>query len=221
MNRAALVTAVFGVITFGLLASFRFLPEVQNAPMLGDVAGAVSLFQRAETLGDVAAQFGSPPDAASIAAMNAVNTLDLFAFIPSFTIFLIAGVFMLAGRPGGPLPWAAIILVLLGAGADVIETTRQLGVGRDVANAGAYLPIAPWHWLKYGALSLSGFLVAGICLMRAPRRWVLGVAALLPAPAVLAAYAGLVEPRVFSVAFALYWVALLAVAIIETVRKRA
>lgn len=221
MNRAALVTAVFGLVTFGLLASFRFLPEVQDAPMLGDVAGAVSLFQRAETLGDLALQFGSPPDAASLAAMNAVNTLDLFALIPSFTIFLIAGVFMLAGRPSGPLPWGAIILALLGAGADVIETTRQLAVGRDVANAGAYLPIAPWHWLKYGALSLSGFAVAGLCLTRAPRRWVLGVAALAPAPAVLAAYMGMIEPRVFSVAFALYWVALLAVGIIETVRKRA
>lgn len=221
MNRAALVTAIFGLITLGVFTAFRFLPEVQNAPMLGDLPGAVSQFQRAETPADLAVLFGSPPDVASLAAMNALNTLDLFAFIPAFTVFLIAGVFMLAGRPSGPLPWAAIIFVLIGAGADVIETTRQLGVGRDVANAGAYLPIAPWHWLKYGALALSGFAVAGLCFMRAPRRWVLGLTALLPLPAVLAGWAGFVEPRVFTVALTIYWVALLAVALIGVVRRPA
>lgn len=220
MSRAALLTLIFGLITLGVFVAFRFLPEVQAAPMLGDLPSAVSQFQRAETPADLAVLFGSPPDQASVRAMNALNTLDLYAFIPSFTVFLIAGVFMLAGSPSGPLPWAAIIFVLIGAGADVIETSHQLAVGADMTNASAHLPIAPWHWLKYGALALNGVAVAGLCLVRAPQRWVLGVAALLPLPSVLAAWAGLVDPRVFGVAFTLYWVALLSVAGISLFRAK-
>lgn len=221
MNRAALITLIFGLITLGVFVAFRFLPEVQAAAMLGDLPGAVSQFQRAETPADLAVLFGFPPDAQALAAMNALNTLDLYAFIPAFTLFLIAGVFMLAGAPRGPLPWAAIVFVLIGAGADVMETSRQLAIGADMADAGAYLPLAPWHWLKYSALGLNGLAVAGLCLVRDPRRWVLGLMALAPLPAVLAAWAGLIEPRVFGVALTLYWVTLLAVAAIELARKRA
>jgi len=220
VKRAALITLIFGLATLGVFVAFRFLPEVQGATMLGDLPSFVSSFQRAETLADLAVLFGVPPDAASLAAMNALNTLDLYAFIPSFTIFLIAGVFMLAGAPNGPLPWAAIVFVLIGAGADVIETSRQLGLGRDFSNAEAYLPIAPWHWLKYGALGLNGLAVAGLCFLRGPRRYVLGFAALLPLPAVLAAWAGLAEPRVFAIALTLYWVALLVAAGFSLVRAK-
>ena len=188
--------------------------------MLGDLPGAVSQFQRAQTPADLAVLFGVPPDAAAVAAMNALNRLDLFAFIPAFTVFLIAGVFMLTGAPRGPLPWAAIVFALIGAGADVTKP-RQLAVSEDFANAAAHLPIAPWHWLKYGALALNGVAVAGLCIVRAPRRWVLGIAALLPLPCVLAAWAGLIEPRVFAVAITLYWLTLMVVSIRELARKAA
>ena len=220
MRVAALVTLIFGLITLGVFVGFRFLPEVQAATMLGDLPGFVSQFQRVEKPADLAVLFGVPPDAGSIAAMNALNTLDLYAFIPAFTIFLIAGVFMVAGAPKGPLPWAAIIFVLVGAGADVIETTRQLGVAHDMSNAPAYLPIAPWHWLKYATLGLNGLAVAGLCFLRPPRRFVLGFAALLPLPAVLAAWAGLAEPRLFAIALTIYWVALLAAAGVSVVRAK-
>jgi hypothetical protein len=219
----AAAAALFGFITLCVLLAFGMQAGVEDA--YGNaraMSAALSQFQRVETLADLGFVFGGADTApARAAAMHAVNRLDLWAFIPAYTLFLIAAALLLAGEARGPLAWAAIGFAVLGAGADAVETSLQLAITADLANAGAHLPIAPWHWLKYGALALNGFCVAGLCLLRAPKRWILGVAALLPLPAVLAAYAGLVEPRLFSAAFAIYWVALIVVALIMAVRGKA
>lgn len=220
-RRIAIATVVFGVATLAALISFSLLPEVQAVYPPGGLPPALSLFQRAETLADLAVVFGFPPNEGVIAAMHAVNLLDIWVFTPAYALFLVAAAFMIARDARGPLVWAAIVFALLGAGADVVETAAQLRVTADYANAEAVLPIAPWHWLKYGALALNGFAIGGLCLLRAPKRWILGAVALLPLPAVLAAYAGLIEPRIFSATFALYWIALLALALRDAVRKAA
>lgn len=218
-RRIAIATAVFGVITLAALISFNLHPAVQAVYPPGGLAPALSLFQRAEILADLSVVFGFPPNEGVIAAMHAVNTIDIWIFTPAYAIFLVAAVFMIARDAQGPLAWVAIVFALLGAGADVVETAAQLRITADYANAEAVLPIAPWHWLKYGALALNGFAIGGLCLLRAPKRWILGVVALLPLPAVLAAFAGLIEPRIFSVTFALYWIALLALALRDSFRK--
>ncbi len=215
-----LAALVLGLATLGVFLALGRQPEVSAVYGAGEVALAVSAFQRAETLSDLAAVFGAPPDPRAIAAMDAVNRLDLWAFVPVYVLFLAAAAMMLAGARRGPLLWAAIAFALVGGAADAVETATQLRLTSDWDNAAAHLPIAPWHWLKYTALALNGFAVAGICLLGEPRRWLLGAAALTPLPCVLAAWAGIAESRLFSAAFALYWIALLVAAALMVLRPR-
>lgn len=215
-----LTALAFGLVTLGVFVAFSMMPAVSAFYAPGDVGLAISEFQRAATMADLASVFGDPPDPAAIAAMDAINTLDLYAFIPAYAVFLMAAAAMLAGGLRQRLAWPAIAFALVGAGADVVETFLQLRVTADWDNAAAALPIAPWHWVKYAALALNGLAVAAICFLAARKRWILGAVALLPAPCVIAAYAGWAEPRLFSAAFALYWIALLAVAVMELVRTK-
>lgn len=217
-----LFTIIGGLATLAVFVGFNVLPAVSAAYAPGTLSDAVSAFQRAESMADITAVFGDPPGAALIAAQDAVNTLDLYAFIPAYTLFLVAGALMLADGPRQPLAWGAIIAALIGAGADVVETLQQLRLTADLNDAAAQLPIAPMHWLKYAALGANGLGVAALVLLGARKRWALGVLALGPLPCVLAVWAGAADDaRLFSAAFALYWIALLVIACAEALRKPA
>jgi hypothetical protein len=214
-----LVTLLLGLATLGAFLWLGLSPEVTAVYDRSEVALAVSDFQRSVTTADLAHVFGDPADPAIIAAQNSVNTRDLWAFIPAYTLFLIAAGLLLSERRG-PITWAAIVFALLGGAADAVETYLQLRIASDLANAEQYLPVATWHWAKYLALALNGLAVAALCLLAARKRWIVGVIALAPLPLVLLAWAGVTSPRLFSVAFAAYWIALLVLALIETVRGR-
>lgn len=215
------LTIVGGLATLGVFVGFNLLPQVVAAYAPGTLSEAVSEFQRAEILSDLAALFGDPPDAGIIAAQNAVNLLDLYGFVPAYTLFLVASAAMLAGGARRALAWAAILPALIGAGADAVETVRQLQITADWPNAEAQLPLAPWHWAKYLGLACNGLGVALIGVLGARKRYLLGVLALLPLPCVLAVWSGwLDDTRLFSAAFALYWTAMLAIAIMEAARAK-
>lgn len=209
-------------LTLGVATLFAFLwlggqPAVRAVYASNEVGLAVSAFQRAETMQDIVLVFGYPVDDGRVAAMDALNRLDLWAFIPAYALFLTAAAVMLGGLRNR---WtqAAIAFALIGAAADAVETWKQLQLTADMANVEAYLPIAPWHWLKYAALALNGAAITSLCLTLEKKRWILGVLAFAPFPLVTLAYMGAIGPRVFSAAFAAYWIALLVVALIETVR---
>jgi hypothetical protein len=205
--------------TLGVFVGFNFLPDVAAVYAPGEAATYVSDFQRSTTLADLALVFGDPADPAIIAAMDQLNTLDLYAFIPAYALFLIAAALMLGGN--AILKWLAVIAALIGAGGDVVETYQQLQLTGDYQNAATHLPlIAPMHWVKYAGIGLNGVFVAALCFTGANKRWILGIIALLTLPIVGAAYAGLVEPRAFTGAVALYWTALLVVSIIAAVRAK-
>lgn len=213
-----LATLILGLATLVSLLWLGMAPEVEQVYTRGEVGPAVSAFQRAETTADLARVFGDPPNPAIVAAQDVINTRDLYVFIPAYALFLVAAALMLGAR--GPALYAAIGFALIGAGVDVLETMRQLRVTADLESAAAHLPIAPWHWAKYLALALNGAAIAAICFMAARKRWLVGVLALAPLPLVLAAWAGVISPRMFSAAFAAYWLALLALAAIMLVRGR-
>lgn len=219
----AIAAAFLGFITLGIAFAFAYLPDVAAIYAPSEVSGLVSEFQRAASQDDLDLVFGSPPNPDVIAAMDAINRLDLFAFIPAYALFLGAAALMLAGGPRRAWTWAMIAPVLAGAGADVVETSAQLQVTADWTRTNELLPlIAPAHWAKYGALGVHAAALAAFCLLNAPRRWVLGVAALPALPALLAVFLGaLDQPRIFSAAFALCWVALLLVAVREALRREA
>ncbi len=214
-----LLAIVSGLATLGVFVAFNLLPAVSAAYAPGTLSDAVSAFQRAETMADIAAVFGDPPRAAIVAAQDSVNTLDLYAFIPAYTLFLVAGAAMLAGGVRQPMAWLAIAPALVGAGADIVETLQQLRLTADWNNSAEQLPIAPAHWAKYAALGCNGLGVAALVLLGARKRWVLGVLALAPLPCVLVVWTGFVDDtRLFSAAFGLYWIALLVVAMREALR---
>ncbi|UPT63643.1 MAG: hypothetical protein M0D54_03605 [Hyphomonadaceae bacterium JAD_PAG50586_4] len=215
----AIAASVFGLATLGVFVAFNFLPDVAPVYAPGEAATYVSAFQRSTTLADLAQVFGDPADPAIIAAMDQLNTLDLYAFIPVYALFLIATAFMLGGN--AILKWLAVLAVLVGAGGDVVETYQQLQLTADYQNATTHLPlIAPMHWVKYAGIGLNGVLVSALCLTAERKRWVLGIVGLMTLPIVAASYGGLVEPRAFTGAVALYWTALLVVSIIAAVRAK-
>lgn len=214
-----LITLALGLATLGAFLWLGLSPDVSAVYDRSEVALAVSEFQRSVTTGDLARVFGDPPNPAIIAAQDSVNTRDLYVFIPAYTLFLIAAALMLSGAGRGPATWAAIGSALLGGAADAIETYLQLCITGDYANADQYLPVATWHWAKYLALALNGAAVAALCLLAERKRWIVGVIALAPLPLVLLAWAGVTSPRLFSIAFAAYWIALLITSLIETVRR--
>ncbi|MGQ0533101.1 MAG: hypothetical protein ACT4OF_10495 [Caulobacteraceae bacterium] len=215
-----LATLVLGLLTLATLLWLGMSPEVAAVYERSEVGAAVSEFQRAETPADLARVFGDPPNPAILAAQDVVNTRDLYAFIPAYALFLVVAALMISAGVRGPLTWAAIAFALLGAGADAIETTLQLRITADTENAAEYLPVAPWHWAKYVALGLNGAAIAAICFVSTPKRWIMGLLALAPLPFVLAAWAGFSSPRLFSAAFGAYWIAILVLAAIESVRGR-
>lgn len=214
-----LTTLIFGLGTLGCFVAFRMLPEVTAIYEPAQLAAAVSTFQRAETLSDIALVFGTPVDERVVAAQNAINTIDLYGFIPVYTLFLAAAAIMLGGLRNR---WtqAAIVFALLGGVVDAVETWKQLQVASDIENAEAYLPIAPWHWLKYLGLALNGVAVASLALSGEKRRYILALLAFLPLPLVVIAYMDMAPTTLFSAAFGLYWVTLLVLSVIELVRAK-
>jgi len=213
-----LIALLAGLATLVVFVTMARQPAVTAVYPPGEVAGVVSEFQRSVTADDLVPVFGDPPNASVMKAMDAVNTLDLWGFIPAYVVFLGAAAVMLSGARRR-LAWAAIAFAIAGGAFDAIETWRQLQVTADYANAEAYLPIATWHWLKYAALAANGVCVAGLLLL-GERKSLVGAVALAPAPLVALAYVGHLSTRYFAAAFALYWIALLILAAIKTVRAK-
>lgn len=214
-----LITLALGIATLIAFISLGSQPAVRAAYETSEVSLAVSAFQRSETVQDIALVFGYPADPARVAAMDALNTLDLWAFIPAYALFLCAAAIMLGG-PRNRWALLAIAFGLVGAAADAVETWKQLQLTANIANPEANLPIAPWHWLKYGALALNGVAFASLCFTLEKKRTILGLIAFAPFPLVALAYMGAISPRIFSAAFGLYWIALLVIAAMDAVRGR-
>lgn len=217
-----LATAVLGVATLAILFAFSMLPEVRAAYPNGDFATALNAFQHATNMAQLDTLFGAPPDAAKLQAMTSGNTLDLFGFIPAYGLFMIAGAAMLAGGIHKPIAWLALTPALIGIVGDIVETASQLRMTQDWANAALSLPfVAPACWIKFFGIALHALGCSAICLIGERKRWILGALGLLPMLGVSAdALRVLPAPALMSAVFGLFWLALLAVAILETVRAR-
>ena len=217
-----LTTAVAGAITLAVAIAFSWLPEARAAYAGGDFAPAFSAFQRATSMAELNALFGDPADPARLAAMSAGNALDLYAFVPAYGVFLIAATAMLAGGLRKPIAWLAVAPALVGAGADVFETWTQMQMTADWSRAPELLPlVAPACWTKYFALALHGIACSAISFLGAPRRWLIGALGLIPMAGVLAVWAGALHiPSPLTTVFGIFWIALLALAVMQTVRVK-
>lgn len=214
-----IVTLLAGIATMVVFVMLGRQPEVAALYQANEVSSVVSDFQRAVTLDDLVGVFGDPPNPAVVAAMDALNTLDLRAFIAAYAIFLCAAAVMLGGLRS-PYVWAAMAFAVAGGAFDAIETWNQLQLTANYENAEAYLPIATWHWLKYAALAGNGVSIAALLVLGERKNLVLAAIAFAPLPLVALAYAEIISTRFFAGAFALYWIALLIAAAIALVRGR-
>ena len=217
-----LATAIFGVATLVILIAFSMLPDVRAAYPNGDFTTALNAFQHATSMAQLDALFGNPADPAKLRAMTSGNTLDLFGFIPTYGLFMVAGAATLAGGVRRPIVWLALAPALIGIGGDVVETANQLRMTQDWSQASGPLPlVAPSCWTKFFGIAFHALGCSAICFLGERKRGILGALGLLPILGVSAdALHVLPAPALMSAVFGVFWIALLVVAILETVRAR-
>ena len=215
----------FAVIAAGLvsLAIVGYMVSLTNGAGLPD--GSVIHFELAGTPERVNGVLNSGRErGASIAAMDGVNTLDVWAFIPAYTLFgVFAALFLSGGDWRRPLTFMAILAIVGAAGADYLETTTLLALTKDGADMPALIPsLQIGAWTKFALLAAHALFCAGLCFLGTPRRVVLGVLLLLPVPGVAAAAIDPVQySNVMNISLAVGWMlALFVAAIIFAVRAK-
>lgn len=221
----AIATIVTGLATLGISTAFAMLPEVQAA---GDCfeRGAVIQFEFARSLRDLLAIFGEPESACRplvVTAMDAVNALDVWAFIPAYTLFCIsAALFLTEGDWRRPLVIIAIGAALLAAASDYLETVTLLSITKTIDMPAGLLQFSQLGaWSKFALLAAHSVFCAGICYVSEKKRYTLGAILMLPPFGVLAAaYDHVTLSNVMSAGFVVAWVALLVMAIVSVVRGR-
>lgn len=220
---AAIVT---GLGVLGLFVAFATLPEAKAATHCL-TSGSVVLFELARNASDLNAIFGAPGSDCrnlAIAAMDAVNTLDIHAFIPTYTLFCIcAAMFLSNGEARRPFAIAAILAALLALAGDYLETLTLLKLTRALDAPEALLPqLQIGAWSKFAMLAAHALCCAGLCFTMEKRRPILGVLLLAPAPGLAAAaYDHLTLSSVMNASFAIAWIALIVTAIVAAFRKNA
>lgn len=219
----ALLTGLAGLVALAITLAFAQLPAVTSA---GDcvASGDVIAFELATTQAELTRIFhplGDPCRPPALAAMDQVNTLDVFAYIPAYTAFAILAVLFLTGDIRRPLPLAAIAVAVLALAADYVETTALLTITKDV-EAGLALTgrASTAAWIKFGALAGHAALLAAICFTGQPRRRVLGGLLLLPLPAFLVMVADPTRHGLLSLALFASWTPLMLMALWEALRPR-
>ncbi|MEZ5958820.1 MAG: hypothetical protein R3C30_00130 [Hyphomonadaceae bacterium] len=221
----AVATAVTGVVSLALFVVFATLPEMRAAAACLP-PGSVVQFEFARNAADLATIFDAPDSACrplAIAAMDAVNRVDIIAFIPAYTAFCIcAALFLANGVWQRPLVIIAIGAALLAAAGDYLETTTLLAITQSLDAPGGLLQYSQLGaWSKFALLAAHAVFCAGICYTSDHKRYTLGAILLLPPFGVAAAaYDHITLSNVMNASFAAAWVALLVFAIISVVRAR-
>lgn len=215
------LTAVTGLGSLAITVAFRMLPQVKTASscMASD---DVLKFELATKMSDLDAIFGPPScTPVVVAAMDAVNHLDIAAYIPTYTAFCICAALWLGGRLRAPLVLAAVALAVVAFAADMVETTGLLQVTRDLNAAEPLLGrISTAAWIKFGALALNALALGLICLSSEPRRLILGVLLLLPVIGTALAYLDHSRLGLMTLGFVLSWTPMMLLAIRDAVWVR-
>jgi len=206
------LTAATGLIALFVTVAFRLLPPVRAAGACLP-SDAVIRFEFARSPEDLNAVFGACRDQA-VLAVDAVNKLDLAAYIPSYAAFAALAAVFLAGKLRRPLVWVGILAAAVAAVADVIETRTLLEITADFSlSAPLLITSSSAAWVKFAALALNALILAAICLERRPRLWILAGFLTLPALATVAMATSLDRAPLVTYAYLLSWLPILAMAI--------
>lgn len=212
----ATLTAIAGVATLAIVFSFQSLPEVKAAAAVCGKADAVLWFEVARSQADLDSLFGPAGGdcrPSLIAAMDAVNTIDVWAFIPAYTAFVSFAAMFLAGGVLRPFAWAAIAVAFVALGADYVETTNLLAYTPELAPAPARLiESSTAAWIKFFCLGINGVLLAALSFTAGQRRRILGALLCLPIIGVTLMFIDMRFAQMQALAFFLSWTPLLVMA---------
>lgn len=216
------LTVLTGLATVAITVAFQMLPQVAAAGACW-APGKVVDFELARTLEQSLKVF--TPEACRdpiVTAMDAVNHLDVKAYIPAYTAFAVCAAMFLGGGLRKPLVLPAIGVALLALAADYVETFTLLQITQDLEGSGhLLLRASDGAWVKFAGLALHAFLLARICMAPETRRPILAMLLLLPM--VGTAFAAIDNSRAALMTYALVlsWTPVLLVAARDLVRKRA
>jgi hypothetical protein len=224
MRLWASLAAIFGFATLATVVAFGSLPDVKAAgTCMTD--GAVLRYEFARSQQDLAAIFGPAGDAcrdARIAALDAVNTVDVWIFIPAYTAFVSFAALFLSGGRLTRLAWGAICVAVVAAGMDYVETLNLLAYTPQLSPpAERLIESSSAAWIKFFALGLNGLLLAALCFTGQPRRSILGALLCLPVVGVTLMFVDLKLIPAQSLAFFASWTPLLAIAAKTAITGRA
>jgi len=221
----AILTTLAGIAALGVFAIFQNLPEVKAAGTCAK-SEAVLLFELARTQGDLDEVFGAAGSECRpkvIAALDAVNTIDVWLFIPAYTAFVAFAALFLSGGELRPFTWGAIAFAVVAAGADYVETLNLLAYTPDLTPAPERLAESSTAaWIKFFSLGLNALLLAAICFTATPRkRWILGTLLCLPIVGVTLMFGDSKWIQAQTLAFLASWLPLLVMAAKTAVTGRA
>jgi hypothetical protein len=186
----AIATVKCGLVTFAVCAMFFRLPEVDSLyPSANEASAAMTRFQLARNEADIAHVLGDPADPRLAAAMNAANRLDLIAFIPAYGLFLLLAGPLVIGRLDDRRTAIVLSATLVGVVGDLIETSTQLRMTADLANAADLLDrLGAGSAMKFFGLGTAAAVCAAVCLRERPRHYGLAFGAVMQVLSTLAAF---------------------------------
>ena len=215
----AILASIAGIVALCVTVAFRLLPQVQEAGTCL-AADAVIQFEFARTPADLQAIFGACPEKA-IAAVDAVNHLDVLAYIPSYSAFAAFAALFLGGSLRRPLVLLAVLAAVIALIADYIETLTLLRITADLSAAGPLLATSSTAaWTKFAALAANAALLSAICLTGTPRRRIVGALLVLPVLGTIVMALDPSRSALLNYAYLLSWTPLLAMAIRHAVTGR-
>jgi hypothetical protein len=217
-SRAAWVLCLVAGLTVVALTLVISGVEGVRACDGGTALDPVIRFEWVRTVEEVRALFGEEPCRSRLAAaMDRVNRIDIYAFIPAFTLFQLFAAWALR-RSGRGLALAAGAAAIVAALCDQAEDQILLAITASLPGEQALIDQLFWFVrVKFGLLALAAGCL-GLLLARTPgaERW-LGLA-MLGGAAI--AFAGLIQPQLLTPGIALAWAALLAAAVLHVARGR-
>jgi hypothetical protein len=211
----AILASVAGLVSLGVTIAFRLLEPVRTAGQcMAD--GAVLAFEfalKAQELTNIFGEPGDPCRPLTINAVDAINQLDVIAYIPSYSLFAIfAALFIAGGKLRLPI-LLAMLAAVVALVADYVETFTLLQITPALEAQAALLPTS-----STAALAGHALILAAVCLEQPPRRWIIGLLLLAPAVGVLAGWSDVRNMSWLTTGFLLAWLPLLGLAIWRAVR---
>jgi hypothetical protein len=218
------ISLAAGVIILALTVLSALQPPIQSCGNLSKDYAPIIAFELARSAYDLEAIFGRPDSACRpgvIAALDSINWIDVYAFIPlygAFMIFFFLGMRDRDARLARLGVWISVLAVL----GDHAENTCLMNLTPELDASSVWLSLLPWatgvKWIGLGVA--AG--VAALIFSRAPdrRAWHI-IAALGCFASLLISIAAMVSPIAFgpvlSTGIGVSWVLFLVTAFIELV----